>query len=520
MEKLNENIGESAHRNFSESAARDDYMRAVKAHIKNGYHKSAYGLLQQAMVRYPDDVRLLSYYGWLQVLVDKQYESGIETCKRAIVLHKSSASLVKKALSAILYLNLGRAYLAAGMKKDAIDVFTIGLKYDNRNSELLYELEGLGTRKKEFLFFLDRSNRINKFLGLILRKSHKASTPASQDNHHLDLAPEDMHCRMAERDRLENPGNDPYDTREAAAALSLEGMKQFKMRNFWGADEALQRAMQLDPNNAEYVFHRGLNLSHIPRRGHEAEEYFVKAIEMEPARTGYSVALAKFYLRTGQKGRALSQYEDALKHDASTAKEIRKAYFSLAKRFDPAWSFDPETIVKQEKFEEFFHRIHEAYETCSSSASGDNHHLDLAPEDIHSRMVERDRLKNSNDVHHDTREAATALFRGGMKQFNGKNFWGADEAFQGAMRLDPKNAEYVFHRGLNLSYMPRRGCEAEEYLVKAIEMAPKKMEYYAALGEYYLRRGDKDLALALFQDALKHDPKSMKIKRAIKKAGA
>lgn len=508
---LNENIGESIPRDITESASPDDCMRAVKAHIKNGDHTTAYGLLQQAMVRYPDNVRLLSYSGWLQAIVDKKYESSIEGCKRAIVLLKSSAPLVKKALLAELYLNLGRAYLAAGMKKDAIDVFTIGLKYDKRNSELVKELEGLGTRKEAFLFILDRSNPINKFIGLILRKARKASMPASRDTH--DLAPGELQHRVMERDRSEEPDN---DNREAAAALSREGMKQFNGKNFWGAEEAFQKAMHLDPGNGEYVFYRGLNLSRMPRRGHEAEEYFVKAIEMAPAKTEYSVALAKFYFRTGQKTRALFQYEEALKHDASTAKEIRKAYFTLAKRYNPAWSFDPETIVKQEKFGKFFHSIYEAYETRSSPASRDKHHLDLAGGETQHRSAERARPENSDK----NKEAAVVQFLEGMKQFNGKNFWGADEDFQKAMRLDPNNAEYVFHRGLNLSYMPRRGREAEEYLVKAIEMAPKMMEYVVALGEYYLRRGEKARALALFQDALKHDPNSMKINQAVKKAGA
>jgi tetratricopeptide (TPR) repeat protein len=99
------------------------------------------------------------------------------------------------------------------------------------------------------------------------------------------------------------------------------------------------------------------------------------------------------------------------------------------------------------------------------------------------------------------------------------NFWGADEAFQWALRLDPDNAEYLFQRGLTLARMPRRGHEAEEYYLKAIKLAPKKIDYYLALGNFYEKSGVKAKALSVYQDALKYDPQSEKLKQAIEKAG-
>jgi tetratricopeptide (TPR) repeat protein len=77
----------------------------------------------------------------------------------------------------------------------------------------------------------------------------------------------------------------------------------------------------------------------------------------------------------------------------------------------------------------------------------------------------------------------------------------------------------VFRRGLTLARVPRRGHEAEDYFVKAIEMAPNKIEYYLELSSFYMRTGLKAKALALLQDALKRDPLSPKINEAIKKAG-
>jgi hypothetical protein len=83
-------------------------------------------------------------------------------------LLKKAETFGEELLYPVFYLNLGRAYLAASKKADAIDALKKGLKYDNGNSDLLKELRGLGLRKPAPVQFLDRSNPINKYIGLIL----------------------------------------------------------------------------------------------------------------------------------------------------------------------------------------------------------------------------------------------------------------------------------------------------------------------------------------------------------------
>ncbi len=151
-----------------------DYLRAVKAHLRKGSQKEAFGLLQQAALEYPDDPFILSYYGCLQALVDRKYRAGVEKCKQAISLIKKESSFGEDLLYPVFYLNLGRAYVAAGKKKDALDAFEKGLKYDYGNRDILKEVRGLGSRKKALVPFLDRSNPINKYIGLILHKSNNA----------------------------------------------------------------------------------------------------------------------------------------------------------------------------------------------------------------------------------------------------------------------------------------------------------------------------------------------------------
>jgi tetratricopeptide (TPR) repeat protein len=151
-----------------------DYLRAVKDHLRKGNQKAAFSLLQQAALQYPDDPFIFSYYGCLQALVDKKYRAGVEKCKQAISMIRKESSFGEDMLYPVFYLNLGRAYVAAGRKNDALDSFGKGLKYDNNNRDILMELRVLGSRKKAPVPFLDRSNPINKYIGLILRKSDKA----------------------------------------------------------------------------------------------------------------------------------------------------------------------------------------------------------------------------------------------------------------------------------------------------------------------------------------------------------
>jgi curved DNA-binding protein CbpA len=198
-------------------------------------------------------------------------------------------------------------------------------------------------------------------------------------------------------------------------------------------------------------------------------------------------------------------------HGATTL-EIKTAYFHLAKLYHPDRHFEPEMIDMKEKLEALFSRIHEAYETLSSKTARHQYNIDLASGAERERKEEKTHKgKSANQA------TAFAQYNEGLKQFNQGNFWGAEEAFDWAIRLDPENAEYVFRRGLTLARIPRRGHEAEEHIVRAIEKEPKKSEYHLELGNFYARSGLKAKALTAYRNALQHDPNSENIHKAIQK---
>ena len=144
-----------------------DYAKEMNGHLKLGASKAALMTVEQANADYPTDPFFLSYMGYLTALVDKHYREGCTLCEKALSLMAKTVSEDKELFYPILYVNMGRAYVLAGKKPEAIKAFKDGLRYDPKNRHITAELAQLGFRRPPVLSFLDRSNPINKYLGKI-----------------------------------------------------------------------------------------------------------------------------------------------------------------------------------------------------------------------------------------------------------------------------------------------------------------------------------------------------------------
>jgi len=101
-----------------------------------------------------------SYYAFCIAKERGQVSKAISLCKEAIK---------KEPNNSLPYLNLGRIYLIDNNKADAIKTFREGLNYE-ANQQIVDELNRLLIRKQPIVTFLKRSNPINKYLGIILKK--------------------------------------------------------------------------------------------------------------------------------------------------------------------------------------------------------------------------------------------------------------------------------------------------------------------------------------------------------------
>ncbi len=140
------------------------FLKEALSLLRKGRSRRAFDVLSEGLGHYPGDSFLLSYHGFLMVKLGIGVSEGIEECMKA-VQNTMKLPFGAEFFHPPLYLNLGRAYLAAGRKKEAVDAFREGLAADPANRELLSEMKKMGLRKKPAFPFLDRSNPVNKYAG-------------------------------------------------------------------------------------------------------------------------------------------------------------------------------------------------------------------------------------------------------------------------------------------------------------------------------------------------------------------
>lgn len=203
----------------------------------------------------------------------------------------------------------------------------------------------------------------------------------------------------------------------------------------------------------------------------------------------------------------------------ASPRELKHAYFRLAKGYHPDRHFDPAMADLKTTLETLFDHIHKAYETLSSPEKRAAYDRELSSQAAKSGGFVERHAEEYVENYAEKAARAAEQFRSGMHDFKRGNYWSAVELFTWATRLDPLKAPYFFYHGLCLVNIPRRRHEAEESLQKAIELDPTKAEYHIELSNLYLKSGVKTKSLLVLNNALKHLPDSPRISDAIAAAG-
>ncbi len=204
---------------------------------------------------------------------------------------------------------------------------------------------------------------------------------------------------------------------------------------------------------------------------------------------------------------------------ASPLQEIKHAYFRLPKSYHPDRHFDPAMADMKPALETLFDRIHKAYSILSDQARRAEYDLAAARRAPAKNEFVEKRPEGYQEDYKEKAARAVEQFNNGLQDFKTGNYWGAEESFAWATRLDPIKAPYFYYHGLCLINMPRRRHEAEESLLKAIDLDPTRLEYHLELSNLYLKSGLKTKAIGVLNKALEHHPESPKVKDAIAAAG-
>ena len=103
---------------------------------------------------------LLSYLSYCIATERGQIYEALKLCNNALSQEPDNP---------VHYLNLGRIYLHAGKKMEAVSTLRKGLSC-GENQMIKSILEKIGTRRKPVFPFLPRNSFLNKYAGLLLRR--------------------------------------------------------------------------------------------------------------------------------------------------------------------------------------------------------------------------------------------------------------------------------------------------------------------------------------------------------------
>jgi curved DNA-binding protein CbpA len=111
-----------------------------------------------------------------------------------------------------------------------------------------------------------------------------------------------------------------------------QGRGYFEQEDYWTAIQAFRQSVRLEPANSRYRYWLAMSLSKNAKWRREAEEHFLKAIELEQFAAEYYVGLGMLYKEAGMEKRAENQFKQALQvsPDNRTAREALGALLAVS----------------------------------------------------------------------------------------------------------------------------------------------------------------------------------------------
>lgn len=190
--------------------------------------------------------------------------------------------------------------------------------------------------------------------------------------------------------------------------------------------------------------------------------------------------------------------------------EIKKAYFLLAKVYHPDRHFQVGMGEVKDQLEELFQRITEAYDTLLMERKRKEYDLML--------IVSKYGKKQPTAASEESDEVrAVQQFQRGQEAIKRGDHREAVHSLQWAVRLNPKQAKYYAALGNALSKIPRRLHDAEQNLLKAIELEPSNAQNHVILGWLYKDGKLNQRAIRQFEEALVLDPDNQQAKAELQK---
>jgi type IV pilus assembly protein PilF len=219
----------------------------------------------------------------------------------------ASAPTVEDIKKAETFKNLGSAYLNDGQINEAFTEFQKALALNPNNKETLNYLGYISTRFKKY------DEAVSYYKRAISVDPNYADAVHNLGATYADMENWDEAIKYFKA-ALSNP---VYST--PAQAYSNLGYAYYKKGDFVNAEKSVRDALLRNPVSPMAMYIHGLIYLET-NNDQLAVEEFKKAIGILPDYSDAHWELAKVYLRTGQKARALKHFEVVAERDTNTAR--------------------------------------------------------------------------------------------------------------------------------------------------------------------------------------------------------
>jgi curved DNA-binding protein CbpA len=185
--------------------------------------------------------------------------------------------------------------------------------------------------------------------------------------------------------------------------------------------------------------------------------------------------------------------------------EIKKSYYSLAKKYHPDRYHQSVASELKSALDNIFAALSQAYDTLKVPATRASYDAKITKTKSEEKFAPaNETLTSTSQTNTGTpqQKLADLNYRQGRGYFEQQDYWSATQAFRQSVRMEPENARYRYWLGMALTKNPKWRREAEEHFVKAISLEQFNAIHYVGLASLYkevgmLKRAETQLKQAL-----------------------
>lgn len=353
-----------------------------------------------------------------------------------------------------------------------------------------------------------------------IKKSHKAIFILS-----LVILPFSM---FAQVDFNKTPTDDLGNNEDEFQEYFFEALKQSGIENYDKAVTALQKCVQLDNTKPVIYFELGKNYNQLKNFG-AAEDALKKAVDMEPSNEWFLDELCQAYLQQGDTKKAIKTIEQLVEYHPKYSNDLVALYVD-AKEYKDALKLldklDEEQGYTLER-DRLRNEVYAATGQKKKQIKNLEERVADNPEDEENYLKLIYRYSENNDkdmafetaqklleAHPESKLVHLALYKFYLERNETEKALESMKIVIQSPQINPKSKMMVLS---DFVKFVDAHPEYEPELVEATSILSdnESPETFNDLGQYYLKKGDKEKALKYFEEGLKRDPNNFMVQKNI-----